>query len=477
MPKITDKTALTAPALEDVIHVVDVSDTTSGAAGTSKKVTLQNIINLGLAYNDIGVVGQQGFGVGLCPPNNLPIGMSRMPGTETRGHDNYGNYQYQDGSVVCYVPAHWIKIGTGSNGLLVNVIDVKKYSTYASKALANAAGYFLPRCFTDGGLTKPGYFIDKYSFSKNAWGSGFIASSIKNGLPLSAASTHNPIADLTACTVNEYYEAFNAAHARDGVNGAVNADSRWFVESRFIRVNMAQLSLAHGQTASAATYCAWYDGAGVTNFPKGNNNNALRDTNDTSVLYATDGYSNCGLTGSGSPFAKTTHNGQNCGVCDLNGNMYGINIGVTSEGTKYYVAKEAAEMRKFTAGNTLSTDHWGSVGIAANMQEVSIPFFTATEWLGVGSGANQVFSEVLTGNGALLRSLGLPMDADGISANGINQYGLDKIYSSVLRNELCVISGLYWGSGSTAGVWGSSWNASRSLSYHAVSCRFACFPV
>jgi hypothetical protein len=50
--------------------------------------------------------------------------------------------------------------------------------------------------------------------------------------------------------------------------------------------------------------------------------------NDASVLYVSDGYSNCGQTGSGTPFAKTTHNGQACGVADLNGNMYEVALGM-----------------------------------------------------------------------------------------------------------------------------------------------------
>ena len=43
MPKLTDQTALTSLADNDLAHVVDVSDTTSGAAGTSKKITYTNI--------------------------------------------------------------------------------------------------------------------------------------------------------------------------------------------------------------------------------------------------------------------------------------------------------------------------------------------------------------------------------------------------------------------------------------------------
>lgn len=40
--KITDLTALTATASGDLLYIVDVSDTTDSAAGTSKKITLTN---------------------------------------------------------------------------------------------------------------------------------------------------------------------------------------------------------------------------------------------------------------------------------------------------------------------------------------------------------------------------------------------------------------------------------------------------
>ena len=43
MPKLTDQTELTSLADNDVAHVVDVSDTSSGAAGTSKRITYTNI--------------------------------------------------------------------------------------------------------------------------------------------------------------------------------------------------------------------------------------------------------------------------------------------------------------------------------------------------------------------------------------------------------------------------------------------------
>ena len=111
------------------------------------------------------------------------------------------------------------------------------------------------------------------------------------------------------------------------MNGNVNVASIFFCASQFVRAALAMLSLAHGQCSQTDTWCAWY--SATTNFPKGCNNNALKDTDDATVTYASDGYSDCGRTGSGVAFAKTTHNGQACGVADLNGLMYEVSIGLT----------------------------------------------------------------------------------------------------------------------------------------------------
>jgi len=93
------------------------------------------------AYNHIGTAGGIGFGVGICPPGWLPDNVSLMAGTETLGSDNYGNYQLDDGSIVCWIPAFWYKIGTGSNGFAVNVIDIKPFSYFTGETEANTAGY------------------------------------------------------------------------------------------------------------------------------------------------------------------------------------------------------------------------------------------------------------------------------------------------------------------------------------------------
>lgn len=81
-------------------------------------------------YNDIGIAGGQGFGVGICPTGFLPSGITLLPGTEVPGHDDWGNYQFKEGSIVCYRPPNWMKIGNGVNGLAVNALVSLKYAAF-----------------------------------------------------------------------------------------------------------------------------------------------------------------------------------------------------------------------------------------------------------------------------------------------------------------------------------------------------------
>jgi hypothetical protein len=491
------------------------------------------------AVDSIGVPGEAFFGVGR---------VSRAPSgyTELTGDDNYGNYQYSDGSVQVCIPQFWERYGHIDNPTYaqygVNSVDIKPRNYFASEAIANAAGYAINRMFIDGNQHKPVLFIDKYMCSNN----GGIASSIKNGNPLSTAANHNPISELTGAPSNTYGGCWQAAKTR-GAN--------FFVASRFIYAALALLSLAHGQAATATTNCAWYDATGVSNFPKGCNNNALKDTNDTAVTYTSDGYSNCGKTGSGVPFSKTTHNGQACGIADLNGLMWEVSQGVTCIATSktitaatqtnpvaltitahgmttgkevlitsiagmtqlndkiyiatvvdantitlngvdgtaftaytsggsatygtFYVAKESAQMANFTGGNSLSTDHFGSVGVAANMDAFTPAFATTYSSNGfaqkLGNSANQALSPDLTGNNAVLRSLGIPIAA-GMSTSGSNLFGQDYFYQYI-RNELCLRSGATWNLGSNAGVWASNCADARTNSFDNVGFRSASYPV
>ena len=282
----------------------------------TRRATAINIVNPAI-FDDIGVQGKLGFGVGVA--SVVPADITPMPGYTDPSSDNYGNYMTQSGSQRVYIPAYWYRIAHASNPTyaqyLLNSIDIKKLSTFADETAANAAGYAMHRMFWDGGIRQNGVFVNKYKAS-NLNG---VAVSVKGGKPISTSADHNPMGALTATAgINAYYGAITAAKAT-----SIGA----FCTTRFITAGLALLSLAHGQASASTTYCDWYGTS--NNFPKGCNNDALKDVNDISVTYISDGYSKCGKTGSATPFAKTTHNGQMSGVADLNGLVYEINPGLT----------------------------------------------------------------------------------------------------------------------------------------------------
>ena len=319
--------------------------------------------------NDVGQPGTLGYGVGICP--EVPAGYTALPGTFTLGSDEYGNYKYSDGSIMVWIPAFYYRVGHPDNPTYathgVNSVHTEPLSAFPDVAAANAAGYALERAFIDGGELVPGFMHDKYRCSNN----GGTASSIKNGNPLSSAADHNPFSGLIGAPANNYGGAIAAAKTRG---------AQFFPNSRFMRAALARLHDAHAQASTSISHNAWWDVNGVTNFVKGNNNNALGDTNDGSVSYVSDGYINCGKTGSGIPFAKTTHNGQNCGIADLNGNMYSIELGLTCVASSASItgATQANPVALTIAGHGITTGQQLMVASIDGMTELNSRIFTVT---------------------------------------------------------------------------------------------------
>jgi len=389
----------------------------------------------------IGVAGLPGFGVGVCP--SLPAGFTALTGYDYPHSGNYGNYQYSDGSIMVWIPAFYYKWGTGANGLAVNDIDIRYASYYASEAAANSDGYALHRAFYDGGIAKSGVFVDKYTNSLN----GSVASSVDDGVVLSSAVRGSlSTAVFTSVTggANTYGGAIAAAKARG---------TGFFCSSRFIFAALAMLAYAHARASTATTYCAWYHA--TNNFPKGCNNNALGDVQDAGIVYTNDGNGTypTGKTGSATLFSRTTHNGQNSGVADLNGLVWEITPGLTSNGTNLYILKPSATMKNVTGSNTLATDLWGATGIAALYDDLGTSYETwqetgADRTVAYGS-ASQVFSASTSGNAWNWAGAGGMLAAgDG----GTNPFGNDIFYD-YKPNELCPLSGGDWGDSSNAGVW------------------------
>lgn len=409
--------------------------------------------------NNIGVPGQQGFGVGIAP--ELPSGMAKLYGTEDPASQNYGNYVYTDGSVMVYVPAFYYKVGTGANGVAINVIDVKPFATYASVADANAAGYALHRAFYNNGTIRPGVFVDKYLCSNN----GGVASSLKNGIVLSSAQrgsiANTAFATLTGAPANAFYGAIAAAKTRG---------SNFFCSSIFIFKMLALLSTAHGSASTSTTFNAWYS-SGSTNFPKGCNNNALGDAQDATIAYVNDGNgtNTCGKTGSANFMAKTAHNGQMNGVVDLNGIVWEITPGLTQSASdpatgRFYVLKTSANMAAVTGGNSLATDLWGATGLAALYDDLGVMnSFTgyavnfSDRAITMGS-ASQVLSNATSGTAWQMTAAGIPL-----VSGGSNQFGNDILYDYSTA-DMCPLCGGDWVDSSNAGVWSLILSLSRASS-------------
>lgn len=462
-----DQISFTTPTTAQTVTLTVTMD----SAATQFSLVVQ-------AAGVIGTQGGQGFGVGEYS-GTLPSGFSAMTGTSDKGSANYGNYQYSDGSIMVFVPRFYYRIGNAASPRYAtygaNAIDIVGIDTYATEVAANTAGYAMHRAFKDGGADKSGFFIDKYLASKNGTTS---CKSVQNGVPISLTTTatytnSNGMTTGEGSCTGIYADAVLLARSR-GV-GTFN------VASVFMYSALAMLALAHAQASSNTTYCAWYDA--TNNFPKGCNNGSLADANDAGVTFTTAGDSGSSAkpkTGSGSPFAKTTHNGQSCGVADLNGALYQVMLGITNAGTSAtdttqktdgdaYVLKTSVALSSLTYGFNGTNDAWGDTTNLATKYDLEtglFPWGSTTGWTYFGSGANQVFSGATSGISWKRTACGIQNATSGADdATGTSQFGNDGCYQ-YNRASLCALSAGDWSDAATAGVfcrgWSGYWSDSHS---------------
>ncbi len=364
-------------------------------------------------------------------------------------------------------------------------------------------------------------------------------------MPMVSSPAAGQVGFSAVGATNAYYGAFAAARTRG---------AKFHPETVQQADAITRISEAHAQASTSTTYCDWWS-AGATNYPKGCDNNALGSTDDGTLTFTSAGaasYPNMAKTGSGSNFAKTTHNGQACGIADVAGNIYKINPGMTSIGTvkaisaatktnpvqitvtghgritgdvavidgvvgmtqinsraftvtvvdannltldgvdgtgfgtytsggtlynaTFYALKPTADITAITDGTTLSTDHWGAAGVAANFDPITLNFRTDYPNNAIaqryGNGSNAVFSNATAADRARTM-LGMPA-AGGVSPSGSSLMGTDYYYEHMV-NQLCVISRGYWGDGSLAGGRFRSLSPARSGAFFSVgfaACRY-----
>ena len=403
-----------------------------------------------LTINNIGIQGEANFGIGIT--DNLPNGMSELEGTRILGHENYGNYQYSDGSIMCWIPKFYYRWGGSDSPYAaeygLNSCDVKSKYDFDSVESANAEGYALHRAFYDNGEVKEGFFVDKYTASNNSG----VASSIKNGNPLSISPLNNPLSYLNGSPQNAVYGIIKAAKSR-GVD--------FFPQTNFIKFALSMLSLAHGQASNSNTFCAWFDSTKVSNYPKGYSTETLESPSDPEVVYQPtgfikeDGGNQLGKTGSASNFAKTTHNGQKSGVADCFEGVSEYLIGLTQYAGKVYSLKTTTKVSNLTDSKTANSGAWGLTGIGNNYDLLGSGFeaFTAADpsiHRDIGVNSNQVFSSATDGLSWAASCGGIPkLDSTGIVSSSDDRGGSQLFAKSRVLDKAfidCVTLSSGWSS-------------------------------
>ena len=374
----------------------------------------------------IGEAGGMGFGVGVYggdPADLTAMGLTPMAGYDDPSSDNYGNYQHSNGSIMCFIPAFCYRVGNaaapsysrdGSNALEIR-----------DAALGEGDGWILHRAFIDGGQQKLGFFFDKYICSKDS--TGKLAISVKNGdnISLTANSSYINSSSMPDC-VGQLYDSITLSRAR-GENYSLTTGFQWAA--------ISMLSLAHGQAATSSQFCGWYDANRTKNYPKGNNNN-LKDCDDTSVTWtAHSKYANYGKTGSGSPFNKTTHNGQGSGVADVNGSQWQTALGLMNPGGgSFKVFKDNVKAHDITKANVLQ-DSW---------------YESFTNYSSDGTyywGSNAFYSDASGRNRALCGLMPKTLQSSGSAL-----FGNDIFNPNYFSDSVLVVAG-HFVRGSQAGAW------------------------
>ena len=313
------------------------------AEASSKPVTIQFKTSNG---GEIGKPGAMGFGVGVYPGNDLAdFGLTPMAGYTDPLNENYGNYQRSDGSVLVFVPAFVYSFNDKQGATSASAFGVRSFNDFGyDETLANSKDYIVHEAFLDGTETKSGFFIAKYLMSKGV-------KSIKGGIPISLCGSSSD-----ACSSAEGNGA--VGNATDALTLSKTWGTGYNCASVYMYSALAMLSLVHGWHAKSTDVCAWYDSTGTTNYPKGCNDGSLGDTNDDTILYENGDTQQKAKpnTGSANHFAKTTHNGQLSGVCDLNGCIEQVAVGFIMYGTTWYLRATNAKLADYTKDNVNTTN-------------------------------------------------------------------------------------------------------------------------
>lgn len=414
---------------------------------TNVSVSIRAIDSLGLAGKTstatltikpcfAGEIGGYGAGVGVNHTLALKCNLTPLIGCDDPKHENFGNYQDEHGSIFVCIPKFYYKI---NNDVIVPELAPRRevLVSYEPKA-----GFVIPYGFKkmDGSYVDC-VFVSKYQLS-NSLGvdvNGGVAVSKKGLCPVTTA-THNVISHLKTTPTNDnngWFKAVRSAGEEYCMHYAPLRFAYWLLCEAHIQACVKKYS---SLAAVPAEICAFLDVAPY--YPKGNNNGAFKDCNDTSVTYATSGYSGKALAGAITNFNKTTHNGQACGIADLNGNLWEVDAGWLNYGGSFYVLKGIDALKVLDETNKEDLGFYTSFSMPNRLANDVSNYR-------IGNGKNAIFSGATSGDDYLADNVLRTLDASRNSA-GLEAYGND--YQYLFPASQFPVFGGYWGYAALAGI-------------------------
>ena len=469
----------------------------------------------------IGLAGLRGFGVGCCRPELLPDDITTMPGTYDRFSPNYGNYIHvPSASIVCFIPSHYIDIQAPGN------TDAPNYGTRVVISGTQSGNNVLAKAFRNGGGSLAGVFVDKYQGS-NCLPDGSGRPNSTDGLPgtlpssggiLASRPLHWPVSAIVLSTTLRSpfslltSQALNPSQGTPADNyGGVWAACRsrgvdWHPVPIWLRIHLGYLALSHAQAllttggtpvSGATANSAWMDVAPYA--PKGNNNNAGADVNKTSLVFsrtdvagannvsgfageASRAFTGAARIGTLSAVEHTTHNGQLCGIVDVNGNQWDVTPGLTNVGGVNSGYKVFSDLDDYTtvSGNAGITGAANVISLAADTGDNGVWWTDANAWIYLIPHVGGTYHPSSTWSANTTRKAmaecGLPRQAGtSVTQTSTNIFGGDGLFRHHV-NDLFPRVGGNWFVGASAGSFAVDLGAGSSVSATArVGARSARF--
>lgn len=354
------------------------------------------------AINDIGIPGELGFGVGICPYSDeklLASGWTPMPGYDDINSDNYGNYLHNRAGQFVWIPKFYVRYGDNRSPKYstykANTIEVTSCNNFKNTAEAEAAGWTLPEAFINAGKEVEGFMIGKWVGE---------SATLEGKTCLVSKGTGYAV-NITAPVMIDYCK----------VTGSQFNPTR----SHMIVAVWDFITRAQQQNATNTTNCAWYDYTYAQCKPRLNRNNA-----------------NLGLY---------SHNGQKNGVADAT-LIWQMCPDVTTAGTSatqgqtqvkenyLYIIKRSIDFKDITSGFGGPTDAWGtSTSLLTNHDKIPVDFPLTTSWYGeLGNGDNPIYTDLDTDNHKRLHGI-IARNSNAISSAGLNLYKGRQYYNPVTQ--------------------------------------------